>query len=828
MCKVARGYLLLVLGYLSLASSIYGQQSTWTLYTPSGFGPRGGGGAQSTAYDVATDRLIVFGGYDPTANPCCGETNDVWVLVNASGTGGLPAWQKETVIPDATQGVPQPREVHSAVYDPATNRLIIFGGGQVGGGAFSALFQDTWVLTYANNLGGTPQWILLTPSGGPPAPREGHAAFYNQATNEMFVFGGGNNGIMSVPNDLWVLENANGVASPTWIQLSEAGNVPGRLENFASAYDQADNLWTVVGGCCGYTNASQVVALNQPGGTPQWMSLSPTGTLPPSGDALVYGYDPASNRLIVHGILPGGGSNATWLLTNANGVGATPAWVNLIPEGAAGSPPEGVNRVGSAYNPITKKLIHAVTLFDAQGNLVPEVWVLGNADGSTPLGQQAAERAKTLLGRPYFLGAKGFDYSSSPNQYVDADAISSGYGHCDGSPACVDGTQASHAPGIDCSGLILWSYNTAAGASTQYLDSNPIKYEGAGAQCSNPQSLSLTVNNLSDLNPGDILCFKYHFADGTTDSHVAMHVGQGEVVEAYLPRTGVVSSSLVPDGQGRTRANYDSQASWPVCGNGTNTKCFDFLGYRRPLQAQVGIAFFTHSPVTLGVLDPEGFSIDTRTSILTDRESLREVPGQLYYVEDSNSDDTVIAPMLKVGDYSVKVMAKTNASPTDTYSLTVTTNASTVTLAQNVPINEIPTLGYGISSNGTSLTSFTPIPINIQPRMKDPARIELDLDSDETIAVAILPTTNFEPLSQVDASSLTFGETGTEPSFAYCKRQTKDNDSPSQSSLVCHFYLRKTAFRVGDTQGVLKGLMIDGQVIQGKDSIRIVSEEEDD
>jgi hypothetical protein len=378
----------LVALFLGIASTCFAQQSTWTLFTPSGFGPRGGGGSQSTAYDAATDRLIVFGGYNPTGS---GETNDVWVLINATGAAGVPTWQQ--VIPNAPAGLPATRQAHSAVYDRATNRLIIFGGGQAGGGAFSVLFQDVWVLTFANNAGGTPQWIPLTPSGGPPAPREGHAAVYNQATNEMFLFGGGNNGIMSVPNDLWVLEAANGIGTPTWIQLSETGNVPGRLENFASAYDQASNRWTVVGGCCFYTNASEVLALNQPNGVPQWTSLSPSGTLPPGGDAAVYGYDPVSNRMIVHGIQPGGGGNGTWLLTNANAVGATSAWINLIPESAPGSPTEGANRVGSAYNPGTKKFIHAVTLVDGQGNLVPEVWVLSNADGTaaapTPTGLAA-------------------------------------------------------------------------------------------------------------------------------------------------------------------------------------------------------------------------------------------------------------------------------------------------------------------------------------------------------------------------------------------------------------------------------------------------------
>ena len=38
------------------------------------------------------------------------------------------------------------------------------------------------------------------------------------------------------------------------------------------------------------------------------------------------------------------------------------------------------------------------------------------------------------------------------------------------------------APGIDCSGLVLWSYNTAAGATTKYKDANPIQYRNASGQ----------------------------------------------------------------------------------------------------------------------------------------------------------------------------------------------------------------------------------------------------------------------------------------------------------------------------------------------------------
>jgi hypothetical protein len=102
------------------------------------------------------------------------------------------------------------------------------------------------------------------------------------------------------------------------------------------------------------------------------------GTLPPIGDAALFAYDPFSNSLIVHGISPGSGTNATWLLVDA--IGNAPTWINSIPEGTPGSPPEGVPVTASAYDVVNKKFILTRYKIDAGGNLVPEVWILSNAN----------------------------------------------------------------------------------------------------------------------------------------------------------------------------------------------------------------------------------------------------------------------------------------------------------------------------------------------------------------------------------------------------------------------------------------------------------------
>ena len=89
------------------------------------------------------------------------------------------------------------------------------------------------------------------------------------------------------------------------------------------------------------------------------------------------------------------------------------------------------------------------------------------------------------------------------------------------------------------------------------------------------------------------------------------------------------------------------------------------------------------------------------------------------------------------------------------------------------------------------------------------------------IAVAILSSPTFDAPSEVDATSLTFGRTGTETSLAFCSGP-QDVNGDGLLDLACHFNTRATGFLLGDTQGVLKGKTLSGVPIQGMDSVRIV------
>jgi len=219
-----------------------GGTPTWTQLAPSGTSPAGRIG-HAAIYDAANNRMTVFGG-DNVGHQ---TLSDVWVLTNANGLGGTPAWIQLS----PAGGPPDTIDFASAVYDSVDNIMITFGGE---GPGFSKDSNGVWALSHANGLGGTPVWTTIIPSGtkGSPARRDGHTAAYDAANNRMIIFGGNStaspNGFPMF-NDVWVLANASGVGGTSqWTQLKTKGIAPGRRVDSTAVYDAANNRMIIYGG----------------------------------------------------------------------------------------------------------------------------------------------------------------------------------------------------------------------------------------------------------------------------------------------------------------------------------------------------------------------------------------------------------------------------------------------------------------------------------------------------------------------------------------------------------------------------------------------------
>ncbi len=257
---------------------------TWTKVIPDVTLPSAREG-HTAVFDSTGDRMIVFGGQDDG-----GARNDVWVLTRATSPN-YPAW----IALNPTGTPPASRTHASAVYDPATNRMTVYGGDD--GAASPTAFGDAWVLTNANGLGGTPAWLPLAPTGA-PAARSGHAAAYDRGSNRMIVFGGNTTpgtcgGALA---DVQVLANANGLGgAPAWTALAPTGTAPTARWHHGAAYDDATGRLIVTGGedGCGVANTEAWLldGANGLGGTPAWTAVAPVAP-PAAGWSLArYAYD---------------------------------------------------------------------------------------------------------------------------------------------------------------------------------------------------------------------------------------------------------------------------------------------------------------------------------------------------------------------------------------------------------------------------------------------------------------------------------------------------------------------------------------------------------
>jgi hypothetical protein len=293
-----------------------------------------------------------------------------------------------------------------------------------------------------------------------------------------------------------------------------------------------------------------------------------------------------------------------------------------------------------------------------------------------------AALAKQVAGGDYQSGAKGWDWRGS--NFVDADSIlTSGYHWNYANTLESDNV-------LDCSGLVMWSYNKAAGATAYQSTANPVYYEGADGQY---RYNSVPVAE-SQLLPGDLMFFHFEGPDGFV-SHVAMYVGccgpnGTDVVSASSPAVGI---------------------AWRFKDHERNVP--GFIGFGRITTPKVGIRFAVHSPVELVVTDPNGFRIATDVTVTTSEEVLREIPGVLYYSASAMDAEgklgaSVAAPNAKTGPYVVYVVPKSNALPADTYTLDVESAGKTITLATNVRIRDIPKEGYGVEVSDGGLTVFVP------------------------------------------------------------------------------------------------------------------------
>lgn len=231
---------------------------------------------------------------------------------------------------------PQPRDSHTAVYNPTTDKMIVFGGKNQ-----ATTFQDLWILSDASGALGNPEWTLLGPSV-PPDRRASHTAVYDKQTNKMIVFAGSLNPEgTQLTNDLWSLSNADNSGTPTWQLLSPAGQLPSNRWGHAAVYDEQADIMIVFGGAqTGVAIFNDVWVLERATEqfTSTWRQISMPATGGPSARCcMAVGYDSTNRRMIIFGGSGFGQGGPVqlgdlWTLT-FDATFQTATWKELTPSG---------------------------------------------------------------------------------------------------------------------------------------------------------------------------------------------------------------------------------------------------------------------------------------------------------------------------------------------------------------------------------------------------------------------------------------------------------------------------------------------------------------
>jgi hypothetical protein len=202
---------------------------TWTDQKPKGTVPSARS-SFSMVYDDANQRVILFGGWSKTTGA---NLNDTWAYDPATNT-----WTDLK----PTGDVPTARGGHSLAYDQVESKIVLFGGTD---SKAKTYFDDTYTFDFVANA-----WTKVTPAGELPPLRAGHRMAYDPVSATVVLFGGWDGTLYY--NDTWTFS----VATSTWTNLNLT-DAPSARDSHSLVYDQATNELVLFGGFVGGTDAAQ-------------------------------------------------------------------------------------------------------------------------------------------------------------------------------------------------------------------------------------------------------------------------------------------------------------------------------------------------------------------------------------------------------------------------------------------------------------------------------------------------------------------------------------------------------------------------------------------
>ena len=320
---IARSLLLVTLALFPSAAAAAGAaDGAWRALAPP---PRGTNAI--LVRDDAHHRLLTWNAFAAGGDP----------NVYALSLDGARVWTRLPVVGPT----PPPREWASAIYDPARDRLLMFGGI-----SSNTYFNEVWALP----LTGTPIWTRLKLTSTPPFARILSSVVYDSVRDRLIVFGG--ESFLGAFSDTWAVA-LSGPNANTWRMVRTRGSVTPRFAT-PCAFDAAENrliIWAGSTASGAITDAQALVFDPAPSDSATWVGLAPAGPAPAPRVEESFAWDASRRQLIIYSGVCCAGTLFTdmWALRFS----PTTAWVQLTP------PPGPTPRQGStgAYDPVNDRFV---------------------------------------------------------------------------------------------------------------------------------------------------------------------------------------------------------------------------------------------------------------------------------------------------------------------------------------------------------------------------------------------------------------------------------------------------------------------------------------
>ena len=220
---------------------------------------------QTLTFDENRNELIMFGGLDNN------DLEETWSF-DLMGN-----WNQIS-----TTGSPGPRGGHSAIYDPSTKSVLVYGGTTFLSGT---THDDIWSLSSTNT------WTLKTPVQSPPA-RTYHSMVYLPHLRQGLIFGGQNS--THHYNDTWMLK----LSTFEWTQINSSVQPAARAYH-QSFYNPYMNRVILFGGqnSTHYFNDMWSFDFN----TYSWTEVLPINPPPPARSGHILLYNPDQDDTVLFG-----------------------------------------------------------------------------------------------------------------------------------------------------------------------------------------------------------------------------------------------------------------------------------------------------------------------------------------------------------------------------------------------------------------------------------------------------------------------------------------------------------------------------------------------